>query len=415
MRIVAVNQFYAPDHAATSQLLTDLCEHLAAAGDHVTVITSRGGTMGGDALPAREHLRGVDVVRAPATRFGKATMAGRLADYLSFWASSVLEAARAEEADVLLVLTTPPMIAAGGALVALAKRTPLVTWVQDVYPEAAVKLGYLSAKSPAALALSTLGRATHHAAARIVALSSGMADRLVAQGAPRERIRVLPNWSDGEIVAPRPRENQHFRKMHGFEGKIVAMYSGNLGIGHDVATFVQAARRLENTLPELVVAFIGDGVRRKEAEALAEGLGNVRFLPYQPHETLGESLSAADVHLVSLREDLDGLLVPSKLYGALAAGRPVIYLGPASCEVARVLENDDLGKALRPGDVDGLVRALEDVARNRAAWDERGARARRIFDERYDRPVSCERFRALLEEASREPPPLGRGKKRAFS
>lgn len=409
MRVVAVNQFYAPDQAATSQMLTDLCEHLAKAGDRVTVITSRGGYLGGEALKAREHIRGVDVVRAPATRFGKATMAGRLADYLSFWASSVVETARAEEADVLLVLTTPPMIAAGSALVALAKRTPLVTWVQDVYPEAAVQLGYLGAKSPGALALSTLGRATHHAAARIVALSEGMADRLVAQGAPRERIRVLPNWSDGRLVTPRPRENHPFRIKHGLEGKIVAMYSGNLGIGHDVATFVKAARRLESTLPELVTLFIGEGARRKEAESLAEGLGNVRFLPYQPHETLGESLSAADVHLVSLREDLDGLLVPSKLYGALAAGRPVIYLGPATCEVTRVLEKDDLGKALRPGDVDGLARALEDVARNRAAWDDRGARARQIFDERYDRPVSCERFRALLEEAFREPPPLGHG------
>jgi len=406
MRVVAVNQFYAPDHAATSQLLTELCEDLAAAGEDVTVIASRGGYLGGEALPAREHLRGVDVVRPYATRFGKATMAGRLADYLSFWATSVLAAALEAKPDVLLVLTTPPMIAAGGALVALARRLPLVTWVQDVYPEAAIQLGYLAPRGPASLALLGLGRATHHAAARIVALSEGMADRLVAQGAPRERIRVLPNWSDGRLVSPRGREGHPFRKAHGLDGRFLAMYSGNLGIGHDVQTFVEAARRLKDRLPELVVLFIGDGVRRAEAEALAKGLENVRFLPYQPHDAIGESLSAADVHLVSLREDLEGLLVPSKLYGALAAGRPVIYLGPPRCEVARVVHEHDLGWTGRPGDVEGLCRALEDAVAQKTSWDVKGAQARRIFDERYDRPVSSARFRALLEEASKEPPPL---------
>lgn len=409
MRVVAVNQFYAPDHAATSQLLTELCEDLASRGDDLTVIASRGGYLGGGPpLPAREIRSGVHVERPFATRFGKATMAGRLADYLTFWGSSVTRAILARRPDVLLVLTTPPMIAAGGALVALARRLPLVTWVQDVYPEAAVALGVLSPRGPATRALDAMGRATHHAAARIVALSEGMAERLAAQGAPRERLRVLPNWSDGRVVRPLPRENHPFRRAHGLEDRFVAMYSGNLGAGHDVATFVAAARRLERSLPELVVLFIGEGARKAEAQQLARGLENVRFLPYQPHDKLGESLSAADVHLISLREDLAGLLVPSKLYGALAAGRPVLYLGPPSCEVARVLREDDLGWAGRPGDVDGLCRALEDAVRNRAVWADRGDRARQIFSLRYDRPISSARWRDLLHEASLEAPPLGR-------
>jgi len=407
MRVVAVNQFYAPDHAATSQLLTELCEDLVDRGDDVTVVASRGGYLGGPSLPARERIRGVDVVRPFATRFGKAKMAGRIADYLSFWATSVLAAAAQTKPDVLLVLTTPPMIAAGGALVALARRVPLVTWVQDVYPEAAIHLGYLAPRGPAALTLATLGRATHHAAARILALSDGMAERLVEQGAPRERIRVLSNWSDGRLVRPRPRDGHPFREKHGLQGKFVAMYSGNLGIGHDVRTFVEAARRLRDRFPSLVLLFIGEGARRDEAKALAKDLDNVKFLPYQPHNEIGESLSAADVHLVSLREDLGGLLVPSKLYGALAAGRPVVYLGPPRCEVARVVREHDLGWAGVPGDVEGLVGALADAASNLDAWDEKGARARRIFDERYDRPVSSARFRAVLEEASRAAPPLG--------
>jgi len=399
MRVVALNQFYAPDHAATSQLLTDLCESLASQGDEVTVITSRGGYQGAS-LPPRETRAGVEIIRTHATHFGKKTMAGRLADYLSFWSTSVLQTALEKRADVLLVLTTPPMIAAGGAAVALARHTPLVTWVQDVYPEAAVKLGFIGDKSPATLVLETLGRATHKAATRIIALSAGMADKLVEQGASREKIRIQTNWSDGRIVRPLQRENHPFRRKYGLEGKFVAMYSGNLGIGHDVASFVEAARRIGKNHPELCVLFIGDGVRKAEAEKLASGLENVRFLPYQPHESLGESLSAADVHLVSLREDLEGLLVPSKLYGALAAGRPVLYLGPERCEVSRVLRQDDLGEAHKPGDIEGLCRSLVDAMTNRTRWDERGQKARRIFDERYDRPVSCARFRQDLVEAA---------------
>jgi putative colanic acid biosynthesis glycosyltransferase WcaI len=406
MRVVAVNQFYAPDHAATSQLLTELCEDLVSEGDEITVIASRGGYLGGaPPLPPKETRRGVRVVRPLSTRFGKATLSGRLADYATFWVTSALAAAVAARPDVLLVLTTPPMIAAGGALVARARRLPLVTWVQDVYPDAAVALGVLPPRGPSLsrAALLAMARATHHAAARIIALSDGMADRLEKQGAPRDRIRVLPNWADGRAIRPMPREGHPFRRAHGLEGRFVAMYSGNLGKGHDVATFIAAARRLAREAPEILFLFIGDGARKPEAQALAQGLDNVRFLPYQPHDTLGESLSAADVHLISLREDLAGLLVPSKLYGALAAGRPIIYVGPPSCEVARVVREHDLGWAGRPGDQEGVSRALLAAIRNPDIWEARGRRARQIFCARYDRLISSRRFRELLREVSCEP------------
>jgi glycosyltransferase involved in cell wall biosynthesis len=184
------------------------------------------------------------------------------------------------------------------------------------------------------------------------------------------------------------------------------MYSGNLGQGHDVATFIAAARRLAHEAPEILFLFIGDGARKPEAQALAFGLDNVRFLPYQPHDKLGESLSAADVHLISLREDLEGLLVPSKLYGALAAGRPIIYIGPPSCEVARVVREHDLGWAGRPGDHEIMSRALLDAVKNPHLWEARGRRARQIFCERYDRLISSRRFRELLREASGKSAPL---------
>lgn len=401
MRVLAINQFYAPDHAATSQLLTELCEDLAAEGEDVTVIASRGTYLGGGKLPAAEVRAGVRVVRPWATSLGKASVPRRLADYLSFWATAVASAATEARPDVMLVLTTPPMIASGGVLVSAARGVPLVTWVQDVYPEVAVAFGVIAAGHPAATGFSLLQRATYRAARRVVALSAGMGERLVSQGAPRERLRVIPNWADGRAIYPLAHEENPFRREHDLEGRFVAMYSGNLGVGHDVATFLGAARLLDKTRPEVLFLFIGDGSRRAEAEALGRGLRNVRFLPYQPYETLRQSLSAADVHLISLREGLEGLLVPSKLYGALASGRPVMYVGPSACEVARVVREHDVGWEGRPGDVEGLCRALERAAAEPGWGKARGARARAIFEAEFDQAIAVGRWRRVLAEAAR--------------
>jgi colanic acid biosynthesis glycosyl transferase WcaI len=399
MRVLAINQFYAPDHAATSQLLTELCEELAAGGDDVTVIASRGTYQGGDKLPKTEVRAGVRVVRPWATSLGKASVPRRLCDYLSFWATAIASAATEARPDVMLVLTTPPMIASGGVLVSAARGVPLVTWVQDVYPEVAVAFGVISAGHPAT-GFAWLQRATYRAARRVVALSAGMGERLVAQGAPRESLRVIPNWADGKALRPLAHEENPFRREHDLEGRFVAMYSGNLGVGHDVETFLGAAQRLEKTRPEVLFLFIGDGGRRAEAEALARGLNNVRFLPYQPYEMLRQSLSAADAHLISLREGLEGLLVPSKLYGALASGRPVMYVGPSACEVARVVREHDVGWEGRPGDVEGLCRALTRAAVEPAWGKERGARARAVFEAEFDKAIAVGRWRRVLAEAA---------------
>jgi glycosyltransferase involved in cell wall biosynthesis len=399
MRVLAINQFYAPDHAATSQLLTELCEDLAAHGDEVTVIASRGSYLGGSKLRATEVRAGVRVVRPWATSLGKASVPRRLADYLSFWVTAVARAATVTRPEVILVLTTPPMIASGGVLVSAARRVPLVTWVQDIYPDIAVAFGVLPARHPAARGFALLQRETYRAARRVVALSAGMGARLTAEGAPEERVRVIPNWADGRAIRPLDHADNPFRREHDLDGRFVVMYSGNLGVGHDIATFIGAARLVATASPSVLFLFIGDGSRRAEAEELSRGLGNVRFLPYQPYGALRQSLSAADVHLISLREGLEGLLVPSKLYGALASGRPVLYIGPRACEVARVVREHDVGWEGRPGDTEGLARVIAAAAASPAWCAEGGSRARAIFEAEFDRPIAVERWRRVLEEA----------------
>ncbi len=400
MKILAINHFYLPDQAATSRLLADLCEDLATLGDDVTVIAGQVGYVTGQPrLATHDVIRGVGVERPWTTGYGKGSFVHRMADYLSFFTAAVGAAALRARPDVILALTSPPLIGAGAAMVARARGIPLVLWMQDMFPDAIYEAGVLSRHGFTGAALSATMKWTLGECSRIVALSQGMAHRIERQGAARDRIRIIQNWADGQLVQSIPHAENPFRRQHGLEDAFVVMYSGNLGIVHDPAPFIRAARALEETSPKIVFVFIGDGVRRKEAVELAKGLRNVRLLPYQPSERLSESLSAADVHLISLREKFEGLVVPSKLYGALASGRPVFSLGPERCEVTRTIREHRVGWAGPPEDAAGLVAALQMAATSPAWCLETGKRAREVLLTHYDRPIAVRAWRGVLQEA----------------
>jgi glycosyltransferase involved in cell wall biosynthesis len=292
------------------------------------------------------------------------------------------------------------MIALGLAHVARVRSVPLVTWIQDVYPEVAVSLGLLSSSGVAYRALLSAATWTHRLTTKIVTLSTGMAERLVAQGAPQSKLKTIPNWADGSLIHPLPPEDNPFRQKHGLVERFVVMYSGNMGAGHDMETLLRAAHLAERISPQSLFVFVGDGARRREAEELAKESRNVRFLPYQRKEDLATSLSAADVHLVSLREGLEGLLVPSKVYGALASGRPVCYIGPVTCEVAKIVRRDDLGWEGRNGDAEGLARAIAALAADGERWRSVCARARSTFESQFDRPVCVARWTETLRQVT---------------
>ena len=403
MKILAINHFYLPDQAATSRMLADLCEDLVTFGDEVTVIASQVGYLAGaPRLASDEVIRGVRVQRPWTTGYGKGSLIHRMADSISFIAAAIGAAARQMRPDVILTLTSPPLLGAGAAMVAGARRIPLVLWMQDAFPDAVYETGHIDRYGLAGTTLSAVMKWTLRECSRIVALSEGMTDRIERQGAPPNRLRVVRNWADGRCVQSIAHKENAFRREHGLENAFVVMYSGNLGIAHNPVPFIQAARVLETEIPHLVFVFIGDGVRRKEAAELARGLQNVRFLPYQPHERLTESLSAADVHLISLRDELEGLVVPSKLYGALASGRPVFYLGPEGCEVARTIREHRVGWAGSSTDAEGLIAALRKAANSPSWCADTGARARQVLLTHYDRPIAMRDWRAVLEEAVAE-------------
>ena len=395
MKVLLLNQFFPPDLAPTGQMASELAEDLVAAGASVTALASRGTYLGGGALPRRERYRGIDVVRVTATSLGKRTLLHRAVDYASFYVTASAALLRLPRHDVVVTLTTPPLIAATGLLARTFKRSRLVCWIQDLYPEVAIAFGALRPRSLAARTMAAISRAVLHRADGVVALGEAMRARCVAAGARPERVAVIPNWSDAAAVRPVPHAENPLRGELAGAARIVVMYSGNMGHAHDMATLLEAAQLLGDRA-DIRFVFAGDGARRGDVEAAAARIPNVRLAPYQARERLSESLSAGDLHLVSLSPEVEGLLEPSKLYGAMAAGRPALYVGPPGSEVARTIAAERCGAIIRNGDPAGLARVIRELAGDEQARAEMGVRARAALVERYSRAVATGRFLRLL-------------------
>ena len=397
MHLVIVNQVYAPDMAATAQLLAELAPGLVARGHEVTVVASGERTN-------RELMGGVEVLRVPATRLGKKTILHRAADYASFYAGAfgVLAKVSRRRPDVYLALTTPPLIAAVPQLVAMG-RAPTVALIQDLYPDVAVALGAVAPGSATHKAWAAATRASLAKAERVIALSEAMAGHLSAYGVSPERLDVIPNWALGELeAAPQAGAGTAARLEYGLGDRFVVMYSGNHGAGHTFETLLAAARRLRDRT-DIAFAFVGDGVRKGEVERFVsrEGLANVRLFPLAPRERLADSLAAGDLHVVTMRDGLEGLIVPSKFYGILAAARPTLFIGPRTDAIASAVGQVGCGFAFDNGDVSGVTDAIVRLASSREDARAMGQRGRVHLETELTRERAIDRYEQSLIRATR--------------
>lgn len=397
MRILVLNQYYHPDQSSTAQILTELCEDLAADHD-VTVVAGRPSYNPVErAAPRRELLHGVRVVRSRSTSFHRTSMPGRLANYGTYVGSCLADALSLGRPDVVLAMTDPPVVASAAAAVSAVRGIPFVYVNQDLFPQVAVALGRLH--NPAVVAsLRRLNRTIRARSTRIVAIGRDMARRLIDEGAPAEKIHFIPNWADGRTIRPLERPST-FRRANGWDRKFVVMHSGNVGLSQDLGTLLRTAELLRDA-PEVVVAVVGDGAARPELQARADrlGLDNVTFLPYQPKADLSDSLGAADVHLVSLRPGLAGAIVPSKVYGIMAAGKPFLASVEPDSEPAVLAAEHRCGVRVDPAGPRAMAEAI--LSMRAMPLGDMGIRGRRAFEERYDRPIATASYRRLLEEVA---------------
>jgi glycosyltransferase involved in cell wall biosynthesis len=413
LKILFLNQTFHPDVVSTAQHLSDLAAELAARGHSVTVVAGRRAYDNPRKLfPKHEIWRGVRIVRVGSTGFGKGAKWRRVLDFASFGLLCLVRAVFLARHDVIVALTSPPLISLVGLCLAVLRRSRFVYWVMDLNPDEAIAAGWICAGSLSGRTLGWISRATLRNADRVVVLDPFVSERIVAKGAPAERIRIFPPWSHDTEVEFDPLGRERFRAMHGLTGRFVVMHSGNHSVCHPLDTVVEAARRMTQRT-DIVFCFVGGGtewhrIRRMFGIDGAEGafngsnsvVDNVVCLPYQPLNELSASLSAADLHLVIHGNDFVGIVHPCKIYNILRIGTPVAYIGPDHGPISDILKKADgqiSAFSVRHGDAGALVRQIEQLqAGSRSPRADGGACCRSEFSRDFILP----KFVACLEELS---------------
>jgi colanic acid biosynthesis glycosyl transferase WcaI len=399
MRILFINQVFYPDTPATAQHAHDLLRHLVSQGHQVDVIASRSvyGEKGAS-LAKREDVDGGQVHRVGRSWFGKGSIITRVIDFALFYVAATFKAMTVRRPDVVVCFTTPPFIALLGWMLRIVRRSKYVYWVMDLYPDLPVACGVMKPKSLSARFFERVNRFCLRRADAVVVVGRCMRDRVLSKGIPAELIHHIGVWSDQNEVRPIPRDENPYRAKWELGDRFVIMYSGNFGLGHDVQTMCEATKRLADD-DRFRFVYVGGGKKKSIVEAFIEehGLTNTVVAPYQPRENLDQSLSCADVHLANLLEGIEGIMVPCKLFGIMAASRPTFFIGHPDSELARVLDEHQAGFCIRQGDVDGLVKRIVSLADDREGTEAMGERAREALKVAYGRHQACEAWQQLLE------------------
>jgi colanic acid biosynthesis glycosyl transferase WcaI len=404
VRVLILNQFFYPDISATSQLMTDLAEDLTVYGAQVTALSGRYPYVGEGLFPRQDEYKSIRILRAGSLPFSRARFFRRAFSYFSFYFSALWQLLRAPRQDIILVLTTPPLI----GLVALSAKwlrgTRVVQLVQDLYPEVAVELGLLPPRHPVTWLSRWLARFIFRHVDAVIVLGECMRKRLLALGVDHTRLHVIQNWASSTEIRAIDRNGNPFVREQGLNGSFTVLYSGNMGQAHDFRS-IRAALKEFASDAGIQWVFIGSGPKRQELEQfLRENkIPNARVLDYQPREALSYSLGCADISIVSLVGRLEGLVVPSKLYGVMASGRPVLYVGPTSGEAARTILENDCGFICDNADTDAFIAAIRTARSDPAASEQMGRRARAAFEATFDRPILTRRYFELLCSMHEQP------------
>ncbi len=402
MNLRFVHLYFHPDRSAVSRFITDVAFHLAAQGDAVSVVCSRNkydGAQDGALLP-RENLRGVDVIRCWGPSFERRRLAGRILNMASYCGLAAVRLLAAPRADAVVFLQNPPLFAWLGLVLKKLRGETFVYVPMDIYPDIAVRAGVLREGSRVTRLLRRVQRAALAGADAVVVLGDDMREAAVRYGADPGKVAVIRNWADPAKIVPVPPEANRLRKAWGLDGKFVVAYSGNFGVSHSFDEILAAAEALAGD-DGIRFLFIGGGVRFRDVErSVAERrLANVVVKPYREDSELSESLSAGDVHYVCLRDGFEGLVVPSKAYGIMAAGRPIIYQGAAGGEIAGMVRREGIGHVLAPGDRDGLRDAILALRGDAAERARTGAAARKALEEKYSAEAGFALYRDAIDKA----------------
>ncbi len=401
MIVYLVNRYFWPDESATALLLTDLAEDLGAAGHEVHVVTSRQLYNDPQAqLPKHQIWQGIQIHRLNTSCSGRRQFSGRLLDIVTFHLALRYTNKITAPPDAWFVMTDPPLLVTTVLKLRARLGGRVIHHVDDVYPDLALALGSLPAPGPIGSLLNCWARAGLRNCDQVLALGDCMARVLKEKGVADDRLNITPPWADGSRLYPLEHAENGFRREIGIPlDHLSVMYSGNMGLGHRFETILEAARLLA-PVEKIHFVFIGDGAKKPQIDAFrrTHNLKNIMMLPYQPRERLRETLSAGDIHLISLDAKIQGLIVPSKLAGILAVGRPVVFLGGQQNSIAAAILQGQCGHVIPEGDVDRLQEIIRRFIGNPEHRLQLGKSARNLFDREYDREIVVPRIIAKIEQ-----------------
>jgi len=365
--ILILTQVYVPDSASVGQHMHDTAVELAQRGHRVVVLTSaRGYDDPSMKNPLRELRDGVEIRRLPLASFGKSSIPIRLVGATLFLLQAFVRGLFVRGLRGTLVSTSPPMCTIVAWLLALVRRAPYTFWVMDINPDQAVILGKVKEDGLLVRMFEAFNRRSLKRATRVVVLDRLMAERMNRKLDTSDKMEIIPPWTMLPPTEPVLHSENPFRREHGLTDKLVFMYSGNHSVAHPIGTILAAARRLE-AREDLVFMFIGGGLGKRDVdEAVKNGAANVHSLPYQPLEELQWSLSAADIHLVTFSEEMVGVVHPCKAYGALAASRPILLVGPRESHIGNLIDEYQVGWSVERDQVDEMVQLVEEIAGGQA-------------------------------------------------
>jgi glycosyltransferase involved in cell wall biosynthesis len=365
LQVKICTQFYPPDYAATGQLIEELAIHLERLGIPVQVFTGQPGYAFQKAsAPLRERSGNLLIQRSRSSRIWHSRIRGKGLSGILFFLRTLLHLFKtARHGKVLLLTTAPPFLPIAGYLLHLCFGIPYVCLLYDLYPDIAVELKVVSAQHGLVRLWHWLNKQVWKKAQSIIVLSPTMKEK-VQTHCPEvsDKIAVIHSWADPDWITPLPKQYNYFAHRHNLVNTFTVLYSGNIGRCHDMDTILEAAQRLQNDSVQFV--FIGEGAKRKDciAQVKERGLRNCQFLPYQDKQDLPYSLTACDLSLVSVSPGMEGLVAPSKLYGTLAAGRPVAAVCELNSYLRSLIAEAKCGATFKNGDAAGLVQFIRCLA-----------------------------------------------------
>ena len=398
MHILLLNEYYPPDTSATAKMAAQVAANLAR-HHRVTVVAGRPSYDPEEfyrfALLRRDTSNGVEVERVGSTAYPRHRMRRRVANYLSYLALAVPRAL-AIRPDVVLAMTDPPVAGIAGAWVARLAGRPFVYNIRDLYPDMAIG-GDIVRPNKWVERWERMHRGALKQAARVIVLGDDMRDRIVAKGVRAERVAVVRDGTSFPAFVPERTDPVVEEIRNGFP--FVVLHAGNLGFYGAWGTLLEAAKILRED--DMGLVFIGDGANRATLEAAASNYSNVRFLPFRPPEQVPHVMMAGDLHVVTVRRGLEGVVVPSKLYSILAAGRPVLAVAAATSDAARIVVEAGCGLFADPDDPAAVAAAIRAARSDPVRLADMGRRARETA-KKYARVNELERFVEIMDEVAHE-------------